>query len=188
MSRVSRLRFLRRDILGMNASGPAAAGSQGDLQFCWLWSLAWSLFVVAGHAVGVDSVLVRFHGEISGRQEGEIDFQLARRPVGHRADVPVVAAAARDHDVFADLRVEQLSSRPTPWAPGGGTPSLPARACNSTDCRPASAAGFRTPRTSPAGGSACPGHGAFEDGRERLLAWRSASRRACSPSAPGTCG
>src|SRR5690606_14434296 len=65
--------------------------------------------------VGMVAVAVHLRGvAAAGFEEIECDLERARLRVGHRAQVPVVAAAlaARDGDVLADLAIEHARGLP----------------------------------------------------------------------------
>src|SRR5688572_7609887 len=91
---------------GAHAGGPAAALREVDLEAPRLVELALRARVIAPPAVGVEAVPIGVDLEAPVTQEGEIDLQLAGRPVRHGADPPVPAVAARDQDVVPDLGVE----------------------------------------------------------------------------------
>src|SRR5215472_16380231 len=91
---------------------PATTGSQFYLQLGVLVDLHFYLFVVTGKAVGVYAILVSIHREIAFRQEGKIDFRLARSPIVHRTHIPVTAALSRDQDIFGDATIEGFSVIP----------------------------------------------------------------------------
>src|SRR5215475_11425539 len=77
-----------------------------DFEFGGSGDLGCGLFVVAGHAVGVDPVLVGVHGEVAGGQKAQIDFDVASGPIGHGADVPVLSVATRNHYILGNFSVE----------------------------------------------------------------------------------
>ena len=68
--------IIREDLL-MDPCGPASAGGESYFQLGVARDLGPGPLVVAGDAVGVHAVLVRFQPESPGRQEGEVDFQVA---------------------------------------------------------------------------------------------------------------
>ncbi len=90
----------------MHSRCPAAAGCEVNLQLGGFVHLPCCLLVVASIAVGIHAVLVGIEREVAVRQEREINFQVARSPVSHRADVPVRTIAARQQDILGYLRVE----------------------------------------------------------------------------------
>src|SRR5262249_31372011 len=92
--------------LGTNHRCPATAWSQVDLQLGGLAYLAAYLAVVACVTLGSDSVLVSRHGEISWRQERQIKIQIARRPVAHSPDVPVLSTPPCQQDVLGNAAVK----------------------------------------------------------------------------------
>src|SRR6266478_3968698 len=99
----------------MNSRGPASAGGQWKLDLGGSIHLDGRLLIVARLAVGIHSVLVSVHGEVSFRQERQVDFEIARRPVGHGPDIPVVAVSPRDNYVLCNARIEQFSFVPLGW-------------------------------------------------------------------------
>jgi len=83
-----------------------------DLQSGCLIDLELDEFVVTGLAVSVGSVLVGIHREVAVGEEREIEVQIAGGPVGHGADVPVIAVSPRYDDVFRNLAVESAGIVP----------------------------------------------------------------------------
>src|SRR5215469_13763286 len=101
MSRLGPERSERRDGYSFKPSGvnpcrPASAGRQFHFQFRGFADVTFYLAIIASHPIGVDSVLVGDHREVSVGQEGEINFELARSPVCHRTHVPVFTITAGD--------------------------------------------------------------------------------------------
>src|ERR1039457_5054131 len=93
-----------RSPLRMYSRRPAPAFRQVDLHLGILLNRTLDQLVVARHPAGVYAVLVGLHAEASLAQEPEVNLQIPRRPVGHGADVPVAALAARHHHVLRDFR------------------------------------------------------------------------------------
>src|SRR5260370_8643098 len=71
-------------------------------QFHHLVDLLRRFPVVAGHAICVHAVLIRFHLEISFRQERQVNLQIACRPIRHRTHVPVSAVSSRHCHILAN--------------------------------------------------------------------------------------
>lgn len=65
--------------------------------------------VIVSVAVGIDTVGEKIHFRtIFKIKRTEIDSQVARRPVGDAANIPIVALAACGHDIFAQFAVEHF--------------------------------------------------------------------------------
>src|ERR1039457_3938258 len=92
-----------RSPLRMYPRRPAAAFGQVDLHFDTTWDLTLDQFVIARHPAGVHAVVVALHTEVTRGEEVQDHPQIPGRPVGHGADVPVFALAARHHHVLGDL-------------------------------------------------------------------------------------
>src|SRR5256885_6966244 len=80
--------------LGMDPRGPTAPGCQGNFQLGFAIDLLLRFLVVARVAFRVHSVLIGLHHKVSFGQKRQVQIEFARRPVGHRADVPIAPISA----------------------------------------------------------------------------------------------
>src|SRR5437879_11163415 len=96
----------------MDARGPASAGRKFERELCTSIDARLGLLIVACHPVGIEAVFVARHRELPRREEGQVDSDIAGSPVGHGADVPVVATTASDDNVLGDLAGEHAGVVP----------------------------------------------------------------------------
>src|SRR6266581_8164122 len=90
----------------MNSCGPAATAGKGKLQLGRSGYLGGDFLVVACIAIRIHTVLISIHREISVRQEREIDFKVARSPIGHGTNVPITAVSPSDYHIIGDACIE----------------------------------------------------------------------------------
>src|SRR2546423_1866331 len=98
--------------LWMDPCGPAAAGCELDLELACPGHRAGGLLVLAGSAIGIHAVLIRFESKTSLRQKRKINIEAALCPVIHCSDVPIASIPSGDQDVIGDARVEHLALVP----------------------------------------------------------------------------
>src|SRR6185503_691927 len=97
------------------AGGPPTALGEPDHEARGPVRAGLHALVVLAVAVGVHAVLVGVELERPLAQEGEVDRQLAGRPVGHRPQPPVAPVAAGQEHVVAQAGVQD-----TRLVPRGG--------------------------------------------------------------------
>src|SRR5207302_837253 len=91
---------------------PAASLSQFDPKSRALVYLFFRFRIITTDAIGIDTILIAFDFIAATGQKRKVDLQLARRPISHRAHVPVATMSAGDHHVLTQLRVEHFGVVP----------------------------------------------------------------------------
>src|SRR5581483_486233 len=102
----------------MDPCSPTSSWREMNFQLRCTRDLYCYFLVIARVPIGVHAILISLERKVAVRQEREIDFEITRVPISHRAYVPVAAISPGKENILCDSSVEHPRIVPYSWNRG----------------------------------------------------------------------